>query len=70
MAKALAELKFRRLGKNFYDWLVGSFFYDAFSELDHYSVDDRVMMKWKEYGRKPSWPDFKVQSCHSPGGTE
>jgi hypothetical protein len=29
-----------------------------------------MMMNWKEFGMKWSWPYFKVQSQHSPGGTE
>jgi hypothetical protein len=28
------------------------------------------MMNWIGFGRKPSWPNFKVLSRHSPGGTE
>jgi hypothetical protein len=28
------------------------------------------MMNWKGFGRKRSWPDFKVLSQQSPGGTE
>jgi hypothetical protein len=29
-----------------------------------------MMMDWKRFGRKRPWPDFKVLSLHSPGGTE
>jgi hypothetical protein len=29
-----------------------------------------MMMNWKEFDRKQLWPDFKVLSQHSPGGTE
>jgi hypothetical protein len=29
-----------------------------------------MMMNLKVFGRKRPWPDFKVQSRHSPGGTE
>jgi hypothetical protein len=28
------------------------------------------MMNWKGFGRKRSWPNFKVQSQLSSGGTE
>jgi hypothetical protein len=28
------------------------------------------MMNWKAFGRKPSWPNFKALSRHSPEGTE
>jgi hypothetical protein len=28
------------------------------------------MINWKGFGRKWSWPNFKVLSRHSPGGTE
>jgi hypothetical protein len=28
------------------------------------------MMNWKRFGRKWSWPNFKVISRHSPGETE
>jgi hypothetical protein len=28
------------------------------------------MMNLKAFGRKRSWPKFKVLSRHSPGGTE
>jgi hypothetical protein len=28
------------------------------------------MMNWKGFGRKRPWPDFKVLSRNSPGGTE
>jgi len=28
------------------------------------------MMNWKGFGRKRSWPNFKVLSWHLPGGTE
>jgi hypothetical protein len=28
------------------------------------------MMNWKGFGRKLLWPDFKVLSQHSRGGTE
>jgi hypothetical protein len=27
-------------------------------------------INWKGYGRKWVWPNFKVLSRHSPGGTE
>jgi hypothetical protein len=27
-----------------------------------------MMMNWEGYGRKRSWPNFKVPSLHSPGG--
>jgi hypothetical protein len=27
-------------------------------------------MNWKGFGRKWSWPNFKVLSWHLPGGTE
>jgi hypothetical protein len=27
-------------------------------------------MNWKRFGRKRSWPNFKVLSRNSPGGTE
>jgi hypothetical protein len=27
-------------------------------------------MSWKGFGRKRPWPNFKVLSHHSPGGTE
>jgi hypothetical protein len=29
-----------------------------------------LMMKWKGFRRKWSWPDFKVLSLHLPGSTE
>jgi hypothetical protein len=29
-----------------------------------------MMMNWKELGRNRSWPNFKVLSRHSTGGTE
>jgi hypothetical protein len=29
-----------------------------------------IMMNWKGFGRKRSWPNFKVLSRHSHGGTE
>jgi hypothetical protein len=29
-----------------------------------------VMMNWKGFGRKQSWPNFKALSWHSPGGTK
>jgi hypothetical protein len=29
-----------------------------------------MMTNWKGFGRKRSWPNFKVLSRHSPGGTE
>jgi hypothetical protein len=29
-----------------------------------------MVMNLKGFGRKRSWPDFKVLSRHSPGGTE
>jgi hypothetical protein len=29
-----------------------------------------MMMNWKGLGGKPSWPNFKVLSHHSHGGTE
>jgi hypothetical protein len=29
-----------------------------------------MMMNWKEFGRKRSWPNLKVLSRHSPGKTE
>jgi hypothetical protein len=28
------------------------------------------MMNWKGSGRKRPWPDFKLLSLHSSGGTE
>jgi hypothetical protein len=28
------------------------------------------MINWKGFGRKQSWPNFKVLSRHLPGGTE
>jgi hypothetical protein len=28
------------------------------------------MMNWEGFGRKWSWPNFKVLSWHLPGGTE
>jgi hypothetical protein len=28
------------------------------------------MMKWKEFGSKRLWPNFKVLSLNYPGGTE
>jgi hypothetical protein len=28
------------------------------------------MMNWKGFGRKRPWPNSKVLSRHSPGGTE
>jgi hypothetical protein len=29
-----------------------------------------MIMNWKGFGRKRSWPYFKVLSRHSPGGTK
>jgi hypothetical protein len=29
-----------------------------------------MMMNWKGFGRRRSWPNFNVLSRHSPGGTE
>jgi hypothetical protein len=29
-----------------------------------------MIMNWKGFGRKLSWPNFKVLFRHSPGGTE
>jgi hypothetical protein len=29
-----------------------------------------MMMNWKVFGRKRSWPNFKVLSRNSPAGTE
>jgi hypothetical protein len=29
-----------------------------------------MMMNWKGFGRKWSWPNFKVLSQHLPGGSE
>jgi hypothetical protein len=29
-----------------------------------------MMLNWKQFGRKRLWPNFKVLSRHSPGGTE
>jgi hypothetical protein len=29
-----------------------------------------MMMNWKGFSRKRSWPNFKVLSSHSPGMTE
>jgi hypothetical protein len=29
-----------------------------------------MMMNWKGFGRKWSWPNFKVLSQRLPGGTE
>jgi hypothetical protein len=29
-----------------------------------------MMMNWKGFGRKWSWPNFKVLSWNLPGGTE
>jgi hypothetical protein len=50
--------------------LVSSFlFYDAFSAT-RWQGDMRKMMNWKGFGRKRSWPNFKVLSRHSPGRTE
>jgi hypothetical protein len=28
-----------------------------------------MMMTWKRFGRKRSWPNFKILSRNSPGGT-
>jgi len=59
-----------RAGEVDIKWLVGSLFYDAFSVPKLHSVDDRVMMKWKGFDRKRTWPNLKVLSRNSPGGTE
>jgi hypothetical protein len=29
-----------------------------------------MMMNWRGFGRKRSWPNFKALSRNSPGGTE
>jgi hypothetical protein len=29
-----------------------------------------MMMNWKGFGRKGSWPNYKVLSWYLPGGTE
>jgi len=29
-----------------------------------------MIINWKGFGRKRSWPNFKVLSWHSPGETE
>jgi hypothetical protein len=29
-----------------------------------------MMVNWKGFGRKRSWPNFKILSQHLPGGTE
>jgi hypothetical protein len=29
-----------------------------------------MIMNWKGFGRKQSWPNFNVLSWHSPGGTD
>jgi hypothetical protein len=29
-----------------------------------------MVMNWKGFGRKRSWPNFKVLSWYSPEGTE
>jgi hypothetical protein len=29
-----------------------------------------MMINWKGFGRKRTWPNFKVLSQHSPGGTK
>jgi hypothetical protein len=44
------------------DWLAGSLFYDAFSVTRLYSFDDdkRMMLNWKGFGRKRSWPNIMV----------
>jgi hypothetical protein len=47
-------------------------FYDAVSELRLYSVKwkgNKWIMSWKEFGRKQSWPNFKVLSRHLPRET-
>jgi hypothetical protein len=51
--------------------LVGSLFYDALSITRIYSVGDKcIMINWKGFGKKRSWPNIKVLSWHSPEKTE
>jgi hypothetical protein len=50
--------------------LAGSLFYNAFSLTRLYTVNVRMMMNLKGFGRKQSWLHFKVLSQHLPGGTE
>jgi hypothetical protein len=50
--------------------LVSSLFNDAFSVTRLYKDGKSMIKNWKGFGRKRSWPNFKVLSRQSPGGNE